>query len=253
MGVIARESIRLQFEDGTYTLLYGNVGDRIELGAAIDDAHLALYLNHVQPDSGYYNNISPELYQVYSPAAEVYNERLSWSALGLRREAVPEGGILTGVEGMPNTLTGNAGSDVIIGASGSDVLAGGPGNDTLDGGDGADRYLFNVGDGVDVIDDSGVSGDDTLVFGAGIHAADITLGIGSLLLRIGDGGDAIHIDGFDTEDALVGGIEYFEFADGTRLTHAELVSRGFDLYGTDEARHHLRHQRSGSLSRQCRR
>jgi hypothetical protein len=54
------------------------------------------------------------------------------------------------------------------------------------------------------------------------------------MIRIGDSGDVVYVDGFDTNDAMTAGvIERFEFADGTVLSHAQLVGRGFDLYGTD--------------------
>lgn len=234
-AAIARDSIRLVYAGGIYTLLYGNSGDSIELGAVISDTSLGVYLNHVVPDAPIEAGLQPDRNLVYRPGEDAYNELLRWSDIGLRQDAAPEGGTLTAVEGISNTLEGNSGSDTIVGASGDDLLRGDAGDDTLDGGDGGDRYVFNPGDGVDVIADSGTQGADTLAFGTGISADALTLGTGSLLIRIGDTGDAIHIDGFDLEDALAdGGIEFFEFADGTVLSHAQLVSRGFDLYGTDE-------------------
>ena len=58
----------------------------------------------------------------------------------------------------------------------------------------------------------------------------VTLGLGSLLLRIGGTGGAIHIEGFDPANAAqAGAIERFAFDNGTVLTQAELVARGFDL------------------------
>ncbi|MGK4001069.1 calcium-binding protein [Sorangium sp. So ce1036] len=48
-------------------------------------------------------------------------------------------------------LNGMAGADELYGDPGADTLNGGPGNDTLRGGAGGDRYVFNPGDGADII------------------------------------------------------------------------------------------------------
>ncbi len=50
---------------------------------------------------------------------------------------------------------------------------------------------------------------------------------------MGSTGDAIHIQGFDPANLSdPTGIDRFEFADGTTLTHTDLIARGFDLVGT---------------------
>src|SRR6185369_6476724 len=50
------------------------------------------------------------------------------------------------------------------------------------------------------------------------------------------GGDEIHIEGFDTQAALdSSSIDSFEFADGSALSVAELMERGFDIDGTAQA------------------
>jgi Ca2+-binding RTX toxin-like protein len=133
-------------------------------------------------------------------------------------------------------VAGTSAADVVSGTQGDDIVAGLGGNDSLDGGAGSDVYLFGFGDGVDTVNDSGISGSDTLRFGAGIGEQDISLGLGSLLLRVGGNGDAIHIGGFNPQDALnTGGIESFVFENGTTLTRAQLLARGFDLNGTTAA------------------
>ncbi len=132
-----------------------------------------------------------------------------------------------------DTLLGDEGNDYLSGDAGDDVLTGGSGADTLVGGAGVDTYVFNLGDGVDTIVDTPGEG-NKLVFGSGISGQDISLGLGSLLVRVGSNGDAIHIQGFNPADPVQSaGIDVFEFADGTTLTHAALVARGFDLVGTD--------------------
>jgi len=127
------------------------------------------------------------------------------------------------------------GNDLVDAGVGDDIIAGGTGNDTLMGGPGDDTYVFNIGDGVDTIDDMSLpGGTNTLEFGAGIHPADLSLDLGSLLMRIGTDGDALHLSNFDPNNVLgPRTIETFRFADGTVLPYDQLVQRGFDLTGTD--------------------
>lgn len=64
-------------------------------------------------------------------------------------------------------LYGGNGKDKLYGDSGDDILVGGAGDDYLAGGDGSDIYIYNCGDGNDIIatrdNDGGI---DTLVMGA---------------------------------------------------------------------------------------
>lgn len=48
-------------------------------------------------------------------------------------------------------LRGQAGNDYLYGENGDDIIDGGQGNDKLYGGKGSDIYIFNIGDGQDVI------------------------------------------------------------------------------------------------------
>jgi Ca2+-binding RTX toxin-like protein len=72
---------------------------------------------------------------------------------------------------MALTLDGGTGNDVIIGGRGADSLIGGDGNDTATGGAGKDtaflgagndKFIWNPGDGSDVVD--GEAGNDSLAF-----------------------------------------------------------------------------------------
>ena len=60
------------------------------------------------------------------------------------------------------TLNGGAGNDVILGSHGNDTIIGGAGNDVLFGGAGNDLFIWNPGDGSDVVE--GQAGFDTLQF-----------------------------------------------------------------------------------------
>ena len=86
--------------------------------------------------------------------------------------------ILTG-SAADDVLDGGAGDDILIGNAGNDTLIGGPGNDILNGGrgvdqmfggDGDDQFVWNPGDGSDVIE--GEAGNNTLVFN-GANIAEI--------------------------------------------------------------------------------
>jgi len=226
---VLRDSVRFSQEGDQCRIGYGDAGDGISLGTAELATLPGLTLRHL---TGYvYDNdpITGAVRQV-----EIFNDEfIAFTQQDLQQAGSGGDDVLIGNAAFGNTLDGKAGDDVLIGASGDDTLTGGTGNDLLDGGAGGDRYLFNAGDGVDVIADSGTQGTDTLVFGEGITPDSLTLGTDTLQIRIGDSGDAVYIDGFDANDAMTAGaIEQFEFADGTVLSHAQLVGRGFDLYGT---------------------
>ena len=78
------------------------------------------------------------------------------SIVGNKKNNVIIGGAgndtLDGGTGNDNIL-GGAGADLLLGGKGADTLEGGTGNDTLTGGAGADVFVYNYGDGNDVITD----------------------------------------------------------------------------------------------------
>ncbi|MEL7519244.1 MAG: hypothetical protein AAFN48_09860, partial [Pseudomonadota bacterium] len=138
---------------------------------------------------------------------------------------------LIGGEGS-DIISGGTGDDVLIGFGGSsassdrDVLSGGLGDDRLEGGTGEDTYLFELGDGRDVITDLG--GADRIELGAGIDPAAVFIAQvdGSHVeLRIGDengSGGRILI-----EDALISpetAIETLAFADGSEITWTDILA-----------------------------
>ncbi|MBU1348227.1 MAG: hypothetical protein KKA16_14905, partial [Alphaproteobacteria bacterium] len=73
---------------------------------------------------------------------------------------------LTGDAG-DNVLEGNSGADILSGGKGDDILFGDKGNDVLTGGTGRDTFVFNLNDGGDVITDfeTGPSGDQLSIHG----------------------------------------------------------------------------------------
>ncbi len=81
-------------------------------------------------------------------------------------------------------LEGGTGNDSLSGFNGDDTLVGGIGSDTLTGGAGRDVFVYNSGDGNDVITDYG-TGKDTLQINnaeikmASVSGEDVILGVGT--------------------------------------------------------------------------
>jgi Ca2+-binding RTX toxin-like protein len=141
-------------------------------------------------------------------------------------------------------IDGTEFDDFLFGTNVIDRFRGGLGNDWLEGGEGNDSYVFNLGDGVDtIVDDASAGAGNDVVFGADIASTDLRLdlapdqsdsNLSDLLIRAGAGGDAIHLETFDRNNVLgPRTVESFRFADGSTLTHDQLLARGFDLNGTD--------------------
>ena len=82
---------------------------------------------------------------------------------------------------------------------------------------------------------SGDGLENSIQFGAGLSLDDIQAVVenGTLVLRVGEGGDAIRLEGFDPRiagmPAPVGQIDFF---DGTSLSFAALLGRGYEIVGT---------------------
>jgi Ca2+-binding RTX toxin-like protein len=106
--------------------------------------------------------------------------------------------------GGADTITGFTGNDIIDGGSGNDTITadqgndkitGGTGNDTISGGRGNDTYIFNIGDGKDVITDynEGYTDKDKIVFGEGINTDDLIFSKNGYDLNIGIAGTTDEI------------------------------------------------------------
>lgn len=148
-----------------------------------------------------------------------------------------QAGALTGTS-VTDRMVGSVGDDTLDSGQGNDEITGGTGNDVLIGGEGNDTYYFSLGDGEDAIEDT--QGLNRIVFGEGITKASIQAGQyqgldGSYYLNIeyGTAGDNVAI-----KNGLAGGIQEYLFADGSVLTHEELVTAGnlpYLVYGTSNA------------------
>lgn len=156
---------------------------------------------------------------------------------GLEQVRFADGTIL-GRDAIENrALAGSQsdGDDIIVGTDGSDIIGSGAGADQIDGGIGGDSYAYSVGDGVDVIADTGAGGEDVVVFADGLTAADV------VFARVGDDlvvtfpatpGDQLTVTGHFDGHALAGIL----FSDGALWTPEmidHLAQTGTPLPGVD--------------------
>jgi Ca2+-binding RTX toxin-like protein len=96
-----------------------------------------------------------------------------------------------------DTITGGDGADVLIGGAGNDIVTGGRGNDVAYLGAGNDRFIWNPGDGSDVVEGQG--GFDTLAFNGSNIGETISIsanGERATLLR-DVGGVSMDLDGVE--------------------------------------------------------
>jgi Ca2+-binding RTX toxin-like protein len=100
--------------------------------------------------------------------SEGANDRLIVDG-GAGNDIITAAGLAAGVIGLTidggagnDTITGSQGDDTLIGGDGSDSVIGGRGNDIAFLGNGNDTFVWNPGDGSDVVE--GQAGTDTLVF-----------------------------------------------------------------------------------------
>ncbi len=115
--------------------------------------------------------------------------------------------VLPTCNGIPATLAGTDGDDVLVGTDGDDVIIGGRGNDRISGLDGNDLICGGFGD--DILD--GGAGDDIILAGPG---ADVARGrAGSDSIFGGHGHDELEgnagndeIRGFTGRDYVKGGL-----------------------------------------------
>ena len=152
---------------------------------------------------------------------------------------------LTGSKKANNTLIGGSGDDTIQIPynSGnkyySNVITGGLGNDTITSQAGNDTFIFNIGDGQDVIKDSG--GADKIVFGEGISRSNLQFergGYVGFIIQVVDDVSAPTGDSITIEQAYYSEnyrIEILEFFDGSTMTSDEIHAIVEQLHGTEGA------------------
>ncbi len=102
--------------------------------------------------------------------AETANDRLTLNALG--GDDVVDATALE-ADGIPLTINGGLGADVLIGSAGNDLFNGGDGDDTALMGAGDDTFVWNPGDDNDTLE--GQAGFDTMLFNGANVAEQISI------------------------------------------------------------------------------
>jgi Ca2+-binding RTX toxin-like protein len=133
-----------------------------------------------------------------------------------------------------DTLTGSDDSNELSGGSGNDAIDGGASDDSLLGGSGSDTYLYNLGDGDDVIEDWGdATAVDAIQLGAGISAGSVAITRGDSDfwdLQLGIGGGSVTVKaGFIGAGTV---IEEVRFSGGPTWTAAGIRGMYFDQQAT---------------------
>ena len=153
--------------------------------------------------------------------------------------------VLVGGRG-DDKLYGDDGDDTIYSGEGNDLLVGGRGNDIINGFRGDDTYVFNLGDGRDIIHDN--YGFDILKFGEGIAPEDISIkrveknSDYNLELSIKNSEDSVTVSNYfgsfsyfsGAVNSRGGAIDQVVFADGTVWTVDIIHEMMHNITGTDK-------------------
>ncbi len=114
----------------------------------------------------------------------------------------------------------------LFGGAGHDTLAGNQGNDELFGGEGSDGYVYESGDGNDIIIDApGAEDQDVIVFAGHYRPEDVSFfrdpaAMDDLILRLSGGGSITVRDHFNGS-----AIDTIEFSTGTVWTSVDVQDR----------------------------
>ncbi len=145
--------------------------------------------------------------------------------------AFADGVVWTDVQIRDKLIAASAtsGNDIITGYYTADLLDGGDGNDILRGEGGGDTYLFGRGSGNDTIQEYFVhvyeDYPDTVKFGADINLSQVNFvrSGDDLVISIVNASDTLTVQGHFASGRQ-GEVEFFEFADGSKLTAAQVLS-----------------------------
>jgi len=138
-------------------------------------------------------------------------------------------------------IIGTPDNDVLTGTQLADWIEGRAGNDSISGGSGGDTYIIDADGGTDsIIDSEDGEAPNVLVLPEGTTLDDVGLSFdaeGFLILDLYNTGNRIRFSGFDPQNPLgPRAVERFRFGlEGDEIGYEELLSRGFDIVGTEES------------------
>lgn len=127
-------------------------------------------------------------------------------------------------------IIGNAAANSLSGGGGNDIIVGGKGDDTLSGGAGADTFIYDLGDGDDIITDDSWESNDTFQFGAGVSAANtiVTFDGDDMVFTFVDGSTVTFQDYLTADQAST---DNLDFTDGD-LTWRSAAAGNTSINGT---------------------
>ncbi len=239
---VVNETSYSQMTSYSGTMYFGGGFDTVQFGAGIasseismirDGYNLILRVNGTSDQvtlQGWGNNqgfdesdVDSRIDQVTFADGTVWNAAYIWSLLTTPLVGTNGNDTLSAWSLENATLQGGDGDDTLCGSKGNDTLIGGLGADTMQGGAGNDTYVFNLGDGRDVITEGGGSL-DTIRFGEGIAPDALTFSRSGydLVLSI-NGSDQVTVQNWGNN--VNARIEQIEFFDGTVWDTAYVLSR----------------------------
>lgn len=163
---------------------------------------------------------SGNTYQIADGTSYSYNALIGKYAQGVVNS--------TDSEGHEHALGGKT-NDRIASTTAYATLSGGKGSDVLTASGGNTTFRYELGDGTDYFNETSAKTNaqgqavfSRVVFGAGITLSDLRLATaGDLKIQVGSNlDDTLSLGSFDQYK--------FEFADGSVVSYADLLARGFD-------------------------
>lgn len=213
----------------------------LDAGKAIVDLAELITYGSRELDGGFINslklqfvsfveNLTPEQLEVYTDI--IGDDLYSWFNETQGTTAADT------ISGKANNevLYGHTGDDKLYGGDGDDIIIGGKGDDQLQGEKGNDTYIYNLGDGQDIIRnyDRDANRHDVLKLGAGITIDSIQVSRNSDDLKLTfNENDSITVKSYFYGDAVYGyQLNDIIFDDGTNLDVDAIKS--LTLQGADQ-------------------
>jgi Ca2+-binding RTX toxin-like protein len=162
--------------------------------------------------------------QVTVSGAESLNDSLVVNG-GAGNDTIDASRLNAGQVGL--TLNGGAGDDRIIGSAGNDVVNGGPGSDVALLGAGNDLFIWNPGDGSDIVE--GQAGADTLQFNGSNIGENIDISANGSRIRLSRDIGVITMDVNDTETINVRALGGEDTITVNDLTGTDVSNVNIDL------------------------
>ena len=174
----------------------------------------------------FYSHEDDNLYKISGKSVSLTSD---YSAKKFDVSTISGGSSITRIDASNVTrslvITGNDNANEILTGISDCTLIGGKGNDTLYCGDGENVFVYNKGDGNDII--YGFDSDDTLSIESGILSGDVSLNGDTVIFTVGKG--KISLDGAKGYPITV----WYDGENITRVYYDNLIVDDNDIAGSD--------------------